>query len=515
MVKASALALLRVPEVNASWTETAILRHKHADIGVAVALDFGLITPIVFAAEGKGPSAVISNEIKSLAERARTKKLKPNEFEGGGFAVSNLGMFGIKQFTGVINPPHAAILAVGAGEARAIVHDGKIEAAYDDDSHDVLRSPRGRWRHGRALPRRLQAIHRRTGRDAAIIGAAVGAMDDLEAIFETSGAAAVEIAASALAERGQQVHPCPNCGKPMIGAYCAVCGQERDTHRRSVWGLAKVFFEDLVSFDSRILRTGWALVTKPGELACAFREGRTQRYLPALRLYLFVSLIFFLVLGLGNIAIMQLVVVGTPVKVTWIGGKAYVPNPRLRQRRPRHAVHAQDGADIEGQGDAARRALRVLDQGLFLPAHRRLSRDPLAGGARQAQQSQLRVRRRKGKAHRSGEGQEGPGGEELDRDPRVRRLAAAGGEIRPQLNDGLTTWIPRVLFLLLPLYAALLALFYIRQRKKFYFVDHLIFSLTIHTFGFVLLMLAAGAARVPFGERRGVGARSSSAASMR
>jgi pyruvate dehydrogenase E2 component (dihydrolipoamide acetyltransferase) len=128
VVKASALALMRVPDVNASWTDTAILRHKHADVGVAVALDFGLITPIVFRAEEKG-LAVISNEVKSLAERARTKKLKPQEFEGGGFAVSNLGMFGIKQFTGVINPPHAAILAVGAGEARAIVNDGKIEAA--------------------------------------------------------------------------------------------------------------------------------------------------------------------------------------------------------------------------------------------------------------------------------------------------------------------------------------------------------------------------------------------------
>jgi pyruvate dehydrogenase E2 component (dihydrolipoamide acetyltransferase) len=128
VVKACALSLLRVPEVNASWTENAILRHKHADIGVAVALDFGLITPIVFAAEGKG-LAVISNEVKSLAERARTKKLKPQEFEGGTFAISNLGMFGIKDFTAVINPPHAAILAVGAGEARAIVRDGRIEAA--------------------------------------------------------------------------------------------------------------------------------------------------------------------------------------------------------------------------------------------------------------------------------------------------------------------------------------------------------------------------------------------------
>jgi len=128
VVKASALALLRVPEVNASWTDSAILRHKHADIGVAVALDFGLITPIIFQAETKGLIA-ISNEVKSLAERARTKKLKPQEFEGGGFAISNLGMFGIKEFTAVINPPHAAILAVGAGEERVVVKAGKIETA--------------------------------------------------------------------------------------------------------------------------------------------------------------------------------------------------------------------------------------------------------------------------------------------------------------------------------------------------------------------------------------------------
>src|SRR5208283_4667882 len=102
--------------------------HAHADIGVAVALDFGLITPIVFHAETKGLAA-ISAEVKSLAERARAKKLKPQEYEGGGFAISNLGMFGIKEFTAVINPPHAAILAVGAGEERALVRDGRIETA--------------------------------------------------------------------------------------------------------------------------------------------------------------------------------------------------------------------------------------------------------------------------------------------------------------------------------------------------------------------------------------------------
>ncbi|MGA7675902.1 MAG: pyruvate dehydrogenase complex dihydrolipoamide acetyltransferase [Rhizomicrobium sp.] len=128
IVKAVALALKHVPEVNASWTETAILRHKHADVGVAVALDFGLITPIVFRAEEKG-LVEISGEVKSLAERARAKKLKPQEYEGGSFAISNLGMFGIKNFTAVINPPHAGILAVGAGEPRAVVIGGKLEVA--------------------------------------------------------------------------------------------------------------------------------------------------------------------------------------------------------------------------------------------------------------------------------------------------------------------------------------------------------------------------------------------------
>ena len=128
LVKAAALALMRVPECNASWTETAVLRHKHADVGVAVALDFGLVTPIVFRAEAKGLAA-ISAEVRSLAERARAKKLKPREYEGGSFAISNLGMMGIKQFTAIINPPHAGILAVGAGERRAIVTGDKLEIA--------------------------------------------------------------------------------------------------------------------------------------------------------------------------------------------------------------------------------------------------------------------------------------------------------------------------------------------------------------------------------------------------
>jgi pyruvate dehydrogenase E2 component (dihydrolipoamide acetyltransferase) len=111
-----------------SWTDGGMLKHKHSDVGVAVAMPGGLITPIIRNAETKSLSA-ISSEMKDLAARARGRKLKPHEYQGGSSAVSNLGMYGIKDFTAVINPPHATILAVGAGEERAIVKNGKIEAA--------------------------------------------------------------------------------------------------------------------------------------------------------------------------------------------------------------------------------------------------------------------------------------------------------------------------------------------------------------------------------------------------
>jgi pyruvate dehydrogenase E2 component (dihydrolipoamide acetyltransferase) len=128
-IKALALALQRVPDANVSWTEVGMLKHKHSDVGVAVAMPNGLITPIIRSAESKSLS-VISNEMRELAVRARTRKLKPHEYQGGTTAVSNLGMYGIKDFTAVINPPHATILAVGTGEERAVVRNGKIEAAH-------------------------------------------------------------------------------------------------------------------------------------------------------------------------------------------------------------------------------------------------------------------------------------------------------------------------------------------------------------------------------------------------
>ncbi|MGP0059714.1 MAG: pyruvate dehydrogenase complex dihydrolipoamide acetyltransferase, partial [Beijerinckiaceae bacterium] len=123
IIKALAQALIRVPDANVTWTETAMLKHRHADVGVAVAIPGGLITPVVRSAESKTLS-VISNEMKDFAARAKLRKLKPEEYQGGTSAVSNLGMFGIRNFAAVINPPQASILAVGAGEPRVVVKDG-------------------------------------------------------------------------------------------------------------------------------------------------------------------------------------------------------------------------------------------------------------------------------------------------------------------------------------------------------------------------------------------------------
>ncbi|MDB5591685.1 pyruvate dehydrogenase complex dihydrolipoamide acetyltransferase [Enterovirga sp.] len=128
MIKAHALALIRVPAANVSWTEGAMLRHKHVDIGVAVAIPDGLITPIVRKADTMSLSA-ISNAMKDFGARAKARKLKPDEYQGGSTALSNLGMFGIKQFTAIINPPHSSILAVGAGEKRVVAKGGQPTVA--------------------------------------------------------------------------------------------------------------------------------------------------------------------------------------------------------------------------------------------------------------------------------------------------------------------------------------------------------------------------------------------------
>lgn len=125
VIKAVALALRKVPAANAMWTDEAILRFDEVDVSVAVATDGGLITPVVRGADGKGLAA-LSAEVKALAAKARDGKLQPEEYQGGGFTISNLGMYGIREFAAIINPPQSCILAVGAAEQRPVVRDGAV-----------------------------------------------------------------------------------------------------------------------------------------------------------------------------------------------------------------------------------------------------------------------------------------------------------------------------------------------------------------------------------------------------
>jgi pyruvate dehydrogenase E2 component (dihydrolipoamide acetyltransferase) len=128
VIRATALALKKIPAANVSWTDAAILQYRNADVSVAVATPNGLITPIIKKADTK-TLAQISAEMKDLAARARDGKLRPEEFQGGGFSISNLGMYGVKEFAAIINPPQSCILAVGAGDQRAVVKNGQLAVA--------------------------------------------------------------------------------------------------------------------------------------------------------------------------------------------------------------------------------------------------------------------------------------------------------------------------------------------------------------------------------------------------
>jgi hypothetical protein len=306
-----------------------------------------------------------------------------------------------------------------------------------------------------------------------------------EGILELSGAAAVEIAASHIAERGGATGKCANCKTATIGPYCAFCGQERDTHRRSVAGLLHDFFVDLVNIDSRILRTIYALLFMPGELPRAFREGRTVRYLPAMRLYLFTSLIFFLVLSATGIALIQLEVIATKRAVFYDAkGNPYIKNP------------AYDGpSDLE---DGIKPTIRVSKSSIIKGGqHYSYSTDvhffSRIGSYHSTLSKDAQQRLLEG-THTSVDKASKQEKDWMDRNifGTMRKLVADPAA----LNGPLTTWIPRVLFLLLPAYALLLTIFYWRKRKDFYFVDHLVFSLSVHTFGFALLLVAAGAAQI-------------------
>jgi hypothetical protein len=321
-------------------------------------------------------------------------------------------------------------------------------------------------------------------------------MDELGAILETGSVAAVELAAAALAEHGAKTGTCPNCKAPLIGPFCAVCGQPHDVHRRSVGHLLHDFVKDIVSFDSRILRTARALVARPGELPLAFREGRTQRYVPPVRLYLFVSLLFFLFLSVTNIAIVQLTLdVQTSRMFADKGGNVYIVKDGKKT--------AMEGFKADAKGNVF-----LVAEGL----HQAVPDMKADGSPTYTITVRAHYLQRIGSQHphyppevttvlnnlkaESEKAAQKPGDDAGDRVGNWALRVAYSNMQKldtdpAALNEPLTVWIPRILFLLLPLFALLLAAFYRRQRKEFFFVDHMVFSLTFHTFGFVAVIVAA------------------------
>ena len=292
-------------------------------------------------------------------------------------------------------------------------------------------------------------------------------MSDIGAILETGGAAAVEYAAAHIVEQGGRTTNCANCREPLIGPFCAVCGQPRDVHRRSVWVLLHDLFRDTASFDSRILRTTRALMLQPGELARAYREGRTQPFVPPVRLYLFVTLLFFVTLSFSHLALVQFEMVSR-VRPVQIDAKGH---PYVMEDGERTALSRQFAAEKRYY--------------TFNPATTFFTRL----GSRHSQMTpeaiqRLDARTKIGAAQGGSWVEEGINGA-------MRKLAFNPAA----LNGAITEWVPRVLFALLPLFAMLLALFHWRRRRDFFLVDHLVFSLNFHSFGFALLLLAAGAAQ--------------------
>ena len=233
---------------------------------------------------------------------------------------------------------------------------------------------------------------------------------------------------------------CLNCGAQLQGKYCLNCGQAADSHRRTVWKLFDEFFEHLFDLDSRVLRTMWALIAKPGELSLAFREGRRQRYVPPTRLYLFTSLALFIAIALSGLAILQLEVT-QPGKET---GEATLQYNNAKVRPvffepplpPPEAIPEEFARDIEqARTETADRVVATIFTGILHAV----------------------------------------------KDPQT-------------LNTQLTLWLPRLLFLLVPLLAILLAVFYHPKKFKAYFVDHVVMAMHLHTFLFVLLMAMLAAA---------------------
>ena len=294
-----------------------------------------------------------------------------------------------------------------------------------------------------------------------------------EAILETGAAAAAELAVSALSRSGR----CANCGTELADRFCAHCGQAANDHRRSVRHLVNDFVKDIASFDSRILRTIIALVWRPGELALAFREGRTQRYVPPVRLYLFTSLLFFLTLSISGVALMQFVIVATPSKVISLKGHTYLIGPDGERMEVSAAKYA------DGKQHYSFNTEMVLFQREG-SVHANISPDAM-------QRLTDRLEKQTAKAR------------DANANFITKTVMATLLKLSKDpaaLNGALTAWIPRALFLLLPLFALIIAAFYWRQHKTLFFVDHLVFSLGFHTFAFALLIAAAALAQLIAGD---------------
>lgn len=312
-------------------------------------------------------------------------------------------------------------------------------------------------------------------------------MSDIGAILETGGAAAVELAASALTERGGKLGTCANCHEPLIGPYCAVCGQPRDVHRRSIWGLLHDLFKDIASFDSRILRTARALMLQPGELARAYHEGRTQPFVPPVRLYLFVSLIFFLVLSATHIALFQF--------------SLHLDKQVWSRDATGHVFLDRNGQHIPVTGFTA------APDGHLMVHGRRVGHDKIGDTTYTVSAPPMLLQRtghvpplpppvmaQLREMQRTGMSEPGNGASaQFQRSVALTMTKLA--QDPAALNAPMTEWLPRLLFLLMPLFALILSLFY-RVKGKYFFVDHLVFSLNYHSFGFAFLLLVLAPAQL-------------------
>lgn len=283
----------------------------------------------------------------------------------------------------------------------------------------------------------------------------------------------------------------------MPGAFCGDCGQERETHRRSIWGLLRHLIEEIASFDSRMLRTAWALVAQPGELSVAFREGRARRYVPALRLYLFMSLIFFVALSVTGIALLQLELVVNNQDRLVANSSRFVFVIKDGKMKPMKGFTSDDKGNVYFSApDVPRRLISGLKADGS--AHYELTTKPhffsRIGSIKTTPAVRARVIQRVQQDTKIGDNVNSSGGRWIMQ--HVAAILRALATDPAAVNGPLTEWIPRILFIMLPLFALILALFYWRQRRHYYFVDHLVFSLNYHTFGFALLLVAAGLAQV-------------------